>query len=147
MLVLFVQLQVMGLLHMILIVKIEYHIILFIVRDSVFQLWVVSAEFVSVCIYSQFSVSAVHGEFDWRICSSPTVCSQFRYESSTGTWYLKLVLELEFSTGNLHWKLGSSTETHTCEFCRLQTMYVINTRQYLYRVCQYLILNNFKFLP
>ena len=57
-------------------------------------------------------MSAVHGEFDCRICSSPTVCLQFRYESSTGTRYLKLVLGLEFSTGNLDWKLGSSTGTH-----------------------------------
>ena len=52
-------------------------------------------------------MSAVHGEFDWRICSSLTVCLQFRYESSTGTRYLKPVMELEFSTGNLDLQLGT----------------------------------------
>ena len=57
-------------------------------------------------------MSAVHGEFDWRICSSLTVCSHFRYESSTGTRNLKLVLGFEFLIGNLDWKLGSSTGTH-----------------------------------
>ena len=49
MLVLFVQLHVMGLVQifLIVIVHMEYHIIAFIVRDSVFQSWIVSAEFVS----------------------------------------------------------------------------------------------------
>ena len=86
MLVLFVQLHVMGLVQyfLIVIVNMEYHIIVFIVRDSVFLL-----------------ISAVPCEFDCRICSSLTVCSQFQYESSTGTRYLKLVLGLEFSTEEL----------------------------------------------
>ena len=46
MLVLVVQLHVMGLAQsfMIVIVNMEYYIIVFIVRDSVFQLWIVSAE-------------------------------------------------------------------------------------------------------
>ena len=87
----------MGLVQysLIVIVNMEYHIIVFIVRDSVF-----------LCM------NAVHGEFDCRICSSLTVCSQFWYESSTGTQYLKLVLGFESSTGNLDWKLLSSTGTH-----------------------------------
>ena len=125
-LVIFVQLHVMELVQyfLIVIVNMEYHIIIFIVRDSVFQIWIISAEF----IFSLFlCISVVHGEFDWKICSSPTVCSQFQYESSTGTRHLKLVLGLEFSTGNLDWKSGSSTETHTSDemvmFLQLPNLY------------------------
>ena len=119
-LLLFVQLHVMGLVQqfLIVIVNMEYHIIVFIVRDLVFQICIVSAEFYSsrfcwvIFKFVFLWMSAVHGEFDWRICSSPTVCSQFRYESSTDTRYLKLALGLEFSNRNLDWKLQSSTGTH-----------------------------------
>ena len=69
----------------------------------------VSAEF----IFGLFlCMSEVHSEFDWRICSSLTVCSQFWYEFSTGIRYLKLLLGLEFLNGNLDGKLWSSTGTH-----------------------------------
>ena len=88
MLVLVVQLNVMGLAQsfLIVIVNTEYYIIVFIIHDSVFQTWIVSAELNSNCFF------AVHGEFDWRICHSLTVCSQLRYESSTWIRNLKLVL-------------------------------------------------------
>ena len=54
-------------------------------------------------------MSAVHGEFDLRICNTLTVCSQLQYGSSTWIRNLKLVLglgsslELGSSTGNLDW--------------------------------------------
>ena len=46
---LFVPLHVMVMVQifLIMIVNLEFYIIVFIVRDSVFQLWIVSAEFVS----------------------------------------------------------------------------------------------------
>ena len=118
-LVIFLQFQVMELVQylVIVIVNMEYYIIIFIVRNSVFQLWIVSAEFGSsrfcrVQFILFLCMSAVHGEFDLRICSSLALWSQFRCESSTGTRYLKLVLGLEFSTRNMDWKLWSSTGTH-----------------------------------
>ena len=79
MLVLVVQLHAMGLAQsfLIVIVNMEYYIIVFIVHDSVFQTWILSAELNSGCFF------AVHGEFDYRICHSLTVCSQLRYKSST----------------------------------------------------------------
>ena len=48
---LFVQLHVFWFVQifLIVIVNMEYHIVIFIVRDSVFQLWIISAEFVSSC--------------------------------------------------------------------------------------------------
>ena len=93
---------------LIVIVNMEYYIIIFIVCDWVFQIWIVSAEFGSsrfcwVQLSLFLCMSAVHGEYDWRSCSSLIVYSQFRYEFSTGIWSLKLVLGLEFSTGNLDW--------------------------------------------
>ena len=49
--VLFVQLNVMGLVQifLIVIVNMECNIIVFIIRDLVSQSWIVSAEFVSSC--------------------------------------------------------------------------------------------------
>ena len=101
MLVLVVQLHVIGLAQsfLIVIVNIKCNIIVFIVRDSLFQFGsfllnlflLVSAEFnfsLSICII------AIHGEFDWRICSSLTVCSQLRYWSSTVTRYLNWNLHI-----------------------------------------------------
>ena len=78
-LVLVIQLYVMGLAQsfLIVIVNMEYYIIVFIVRDSVFQTWIVSAELNSCSLF------AVHGEFDWRIGRSLTVSSQLQYRSST----------------------------------------------------------------
>ena len=79
MLVLVIQLHVLGLAQsfLIVIVNMEYYITVFIIHDSVFQTWIVSAELNSVCFF------AVCGEFDWRIGHSLTVCSQLQYESST----------------------------------------------------------------
>ena len=62
------------------IVNMEYHIIVFIPHDSVFQIWIVSVAFGSsrfcwVTCSLFLWMSAVLGEFDWRICSSLTVCS------------------------------------------------------------------------
>ena len=79
------------------IVNIEYHIIVFIPRDSVFQIWIVSAAFSSSCFCWVtcsliLCISAVLGEFDWRICSSLTVRSQLWYESATWIWNLDLQL-------------------------------------------------------
>ena len=84
----------------------KYDVIIFIIHNAVFQIWIIWAEFGSSRFF--LCMSAVHDEFDWRICSSLTVCLQFQYESSTGTRYLKHVLGLEFSTGNLdwNWELG-----------------------------------------
>ena len=50
---------------------------------------------------------AIQGEFDWIICISLMVCSQFRHKSSTCTRYLKLVLGHEFSTAKLDLQLGT----------------------------------------
>ena len=79
MLVLVVQLHVVGLgqSFLIVIVNMEYYIIVFIVRDLVFQTWIVSAELNSRCFFR------VHGEFDWKIGRSLIVCSQLWYGSST----------------------------------------------------------------
>ena len=71
------------------------HIIAFIVWDSVFQFRSFLLNlFLLVSAAFKFSLFlcmiAIHGEFDWRICSSLTVCSQLRYGSSTVTWYLNL---------------------------------------------------------
>ena len=80
----------------------------------------VSAELISVCVYLHDCGS----RWVWfENFSSLTVCSQFLYQSSTWIWNFKLVLGLEFSTGNMDWKLWSSTGTHisvdmvkTCSF-------------------------------
>ena len=77
---------VIGQSFLIVIVNLEFYIIIFIVRDLVFQTWIVSAELNSGCFF------AVHGEFDWRICHSLMVCSQLWYGSSTWIRNLKLVL-------------------------------------------------------
>ena len=57
---------------------------------------------------------ANHGEFDWIICSSLTVCSQLRYGSSTVTRHLKLVLELGCSTRNPHICYGQNMFFYNC---------------------------------
>ena len=90
------DLHVMGLVQsfLIVIVNMEYYIIIFIICDSVFQTWIVSAELNSGCFF------AVNGEFDWRICHSLKVCSQLLYGS-----YLNS--ELETCTGNLDLQLGA----------------------------------------
>ena len=84
---------------LIVIVNMEYHIIVLMARDSVFQISIVSAEFgssrfcwvnFSLCFFA-WVCSMVR----WRICSSLTVWSQLLYESLTGTW-----------TGNLDLQLG-----------------------------------------
>ena len=75
-----------GIIFWIVIVNMEYYIIVFIVRDSVFQIWTIFAELNSGCFF------VVHGEFDWRIFRSLTVCSQLRDGSSTWIRNLKLVL-------------------------------------------------------
>ena len=86
-----------GTIFLLVIVNMEYDIIVFIVPNLVFQIWIISAKFGSsrFC-WVNFSLflcmSVVHGEFVWRICSSLTVCSQFLYESSTWIRNLKLVL-------------------------------------------------------
>ena len=115
----------------------EDHIRVFLIRDSVFQIWF-TAEFCSsrFC-WVHFSLflclSVVHGEFDWRICSSPTVCSQFRYESSTGTRYLKLVLQHEIMTGNLDWnphicRCGQNMFFYNC-YIRKQLLIILLCHQ------------------
>ena len=66
MLVLAVQLYVMGLAQsfLIVIVNMKYYIVVFIVHDSVFQIWIVSAGLISICFFEcmQFMVS-LSGEF------------------------------------------------------------------------------------
>ena len=77
-------------------VNMEYHIIELIARDFAFQISIVSAEFgssyfcwvnCSLCFYAlvQFKV-----HWSWRICSSLTVRSRLRHESSTWTPNLNL---------------------------------------------------------
>ena len=72
---------------LIVIVNMEYHIIVFITRDSVFQIWIVSPEIgYSRFCWVNFSLcffAWVRFKVCWRNCSSLTVCSQLRYESST----------------------------------------------------------------
>ena len=79
-----------------LIVNMEYYIIVFNVQDSLLQICIVSAEFISshFCWFNfslRFIAWVVRGEFDWRICSSLT-CLQFLYGSSTWIQDLKLAL-------------------------------------------------------
>ena len=92
---------------LIVIVNMEYDIIVFIVRDSVFQIWIVSAEFGSsrfcwvnfiLCffVWVRFMVHLI-----WRIHSLAD--AQLRYKSLTLICNLKLVLGFEFLTGNLDW--------------------------------------------
>ena len=86
-----------GTIFMILIVNMEYYIIIFNARDSLLQICIISAEFISSHFYwfnfsLLFFTWVVRGEFDWRICSSLTVCLQFLYGSSTWIWNLKCVL-------------------------------------------------------
>ena len=69
----------------------------------------VSAELISFCVSLHECGS---WEFDWRICSSLTACSEFLYES-----YMNL--ELETCTGNLNLQLGTWTGTLIYGFCRL----------------------------
>ena len=67
-------------------------------------------------------MSAVHGEFDWRIWDSLTVCSWLRYGSSTWIWNFKLVLGLGSSSENLDWNppicYGQNMFFYNCYTCK-----------------------------
>ena len=125
-LVLFVQLHVMGLVQifLILIVTVEYHIITFLIRGSVFHIWIFSAELISVCV-------SLHECGSWWVWLENLHFSNclLAISAQIFDWYsvLETCIGLEFLTGNLDWKLWSSNGNHISVemvmFLQLQNFY------------------------
>ena len=84
-----------GTIFRIVIVNMEYYIIVFIVRDSVFQIWILSAELNSGCFFT------FNGEFDLENWPFSTDLL------ATSVWIFNLNSELETCTGNLDLQLGT----------------------------------------
>ena len=119
-LVLVVQLHVVGLAQsfLMVIVNMEYFIIIFIIRNSVFQIWIVSAELNSGCFFCGSCPS-------WWVWLENLSFSNGLL--ATSVCIFNLNSELETGTGNLDLQL----ETHICEFCRLLDIYIINYKAIL----------------